>query len=58
MTRVGVPKPEEVTDEAISQLRTIGLASRDRWTSPSDPRTLERLESSILDRARHDSEAD
>ncbi len=34
------------------QLRAIGVASRDHWnTSSSDASTLERLESSILDRA-------
>jgi len=35
-----------------AQLRAIGLAGRDRWkASPSDAPTLERLQSSILDRA-------
>ena len=34
------------------QLRAIGVASREQWnTNSSDASTLERLESSILDRA-------
>ncbi len=42
-----------------AELRTIGVASRDQWSViPSDAPTIERLQSSILDRALGASDQD